>query len=148
MALLNDTKLDIIDALASIPAGKEFALAVQNGLVLSKNTFERLVDAMGDRQVAKNIQAAILCQKLLTPHDIAVMIDGFASKPYAMDIVNNIGAYCTINSHHGPSLVPLLTAGNFRILSKAGISNTSGATVTGNIAVSPIAHTAITGFTY
>jgi hypothetical protein len=145
---MNDTVLDIIDALASKPAGKEFALAVQNGSVLSKNTMARLIDAMGDKQVALNIQAAILCQKLLTPHDIAVMVDGFASKPYAMDIVNNIGAYCAINSAHGPGIVPLLTAGNYRILSEAGISNASGATVTGNIAVSPISHTAITGFTY
>jgi hypothetical protein len=146
MALLNDTVLDIIDALASIPAGKEFALAVNNGSVLSKNTMARLIDTIGDKQVALNLQAAILCQKTLSAHDIAVIIDAFSSKPYALDIVNNIGSRCFISNPAGPAVVNLGSAANYRILAESGISNASNAIVTGDIAVSPIDHTAITGF--
>jgi hypothetical protein len=42
--------------------------------------------------------------------------------------------------------VNLGSAGNFAILSKAGISNTGATAIIGNIGVSPIASTAITGF--
>ncbi|MBC8166864.1 MAG: DUF3494 domain-containing protein [Bryobacteraceae bacterium] len=42
--------------------------------------------------------------------------------------------------------VPLGTAANFAILSKAGISTTGDTAILGNIGVSPIASTAITGF--
>ena len=48
-----------------------------------------------------------------------------------------------------PAVVSLLTAGNFAVLSKAGITTTSSTTptsVTGNIGTSPIAATAMTGF--
>ena len=148
MALTTNTIIDIVDMLTDKKAGNEFAAAVVNGSVLSSDTMKRLVIAMADAQVAKNIQAAILCQRDLTKHDIEVMVDAFASKPYAMEVVNAIGTRCAIPIHHGPALVPLLTAANYRILSQAGISNASSATVTGNIAVSPIDHTAITGFTY
>ena len=48
----------------------------------------------------------------------------------------------------GPAAVSLGAASVYRILAEAGISTTSGTAITGNIAVSPIAHTAITGFTY
>jgi hypothetical protein len=46
----------------------------------------------------------------------------------------------------GPAPVDLGTAGNFVVLSKAGISTTGTTKITGNIGVSPIAATAITGF--
>ncbi len=46
----------------------------------------------------------------------------------------------------GPAAVNLLTAGNYGILSKSGISTTAGTSIVGDIAVSPIAATAITGF--
>jgi hypothetical protein len=46
----------------------------------------------------------------------------------------------------GPAPVDLGTAGNFAILSKAGISTTGTTKITGNIGASPIAATAITGF--
>ena len=46
----------------------------------------------------------------------------------------------------GPTTVNLGTAGNFVVLSKAGISTTGITKITGNIGVSPIAATAITGF--
>jgi hypothetical protein len=42
--------------------------------------------------------------------------------------------------------VELLSAGNYVILTKAGISTVPTSAITGNIAVSPIAATAITGF--
>jgi hypothetical protein len=43
--------------------------------------------------------------------------------------------------------VELLTAGNYAILAKTGISTVPTSAITGNIGVSPIAATAITGFT-
>jgi hypothetical protein len=46
----------------------------------------------------------------------------------------------------GPARVNLGTAGNFVILSKSGISTTGVTAIIGNIGVSPIASTAITGF--
>lgn len=46
----------------------------------------------------------------------------------------------------GPATVNLGTAGNFVILSKAGISTTGATKITGNIGVSPIAGTSMTGF--
>ena len=46
----------------------------------------------------------------------------------------------------GPASVDLGTAGNYVLLSKAGISTTGTTKVTGSIAVSPIAASAITGF--
>jgi len=47
---------------------------------------------------------------------------------------------------HGRQPVNLGTSGNFSILSKAGISTTGVTKIVGNIGVSPIASTAITGF--
>ena len=46
----------------------------------------------------------------------------------------------------GPGIVNLGTAGNFAILTKAGISTTGVTSVIGDIGVSPAAATAITGF--
>ncbi|CAE8581014.1 unnamed protein product [Polarella glacialis] len=46
----------------------------------------------------------------------------------------------------GPSRLPEEDAGNYAILSKAGISTVPDSAITGNIGVSPIAATAITGF--
>ena len=46
----------------------------------------------------------------------------------------------------GPAAVNLGTAGSYAILSKAGISTTGTTKITGNIGVSPIAASAITGF--
>lgn len=50
----------------------------------------------------------------------------------------------------GPGLAPgavdLGTAGNYTILAKTGITNVPTSTITGDMGVSPITHTAITGF--
>jgi Ice-binding-like len=46
----------------------------------------------------------------------------------------------------GPASVNLGTAGSYVLLSKAGISTTGATHVTGDLAVSPIAATAVTGF--
>ncbi|KAJ7509121.1 antifreeze protein [Mycena galericulata] len=46
----------------------------------------------------------------------------------------------------GPAAVNLRTAGNFAILSKSGISTVPPSVITGNIGVSPIAATGLTGF--
>lgn len=46
----------------------------------------------------------------------------------------------------GPAPVGLGTAGNFAILAKSGISTIPSSTITGDIGVSPIDRTAITGF--
>ena len=47
----------------------------------------------------------------------------------------------------GPAPVDLGTADNFVLLSKSGITNTGVTAITGNVGVSPIDSTAITGFT-
>lgn len=59
-----------------------------------------------------------------------------------------VGGFLIVDSTFaaGPATVNLGTAGNFAILSKAGISTTGTTLITGNIGVSPIASTAITGF--
>ena len=49
-------------------------------------------------------------------------------------------------SSTGPAIVNLRTAGNFAILSKSGISTTGTTLITGDIGVSPIDQTALTGF--
>jgi hypothetical protein len=46
----------------------------------------------------------------------------------------------------GPAAVNLRTAGNFAILSKTGVSTVPPSVITGNIGVSPIAATGLTGF--
>lgn len=46
-----------------------------------------------------------------------------------------------------PGAVDLGTAGNYTILAKTGITNVPTSAITGDMGVSPIAHTAITGFT-
>jgi hypothetical protein len=52
----------------------------------------------------------------------------------------------TPTPNNGPAAVNLGTAGNYVILTKSGISTTGTTHITGDIAVSPIASTAITGF--
>ena len=52
----------------------------------------------------------------------------------------------TVSVGAGPAAVNLGTAGNFVVLSKAGISTTESTAIVGDIGVSPIAATAITGF--
>src|SRR5680860_935775 len=46
----------------------------------------------------------------------------------------------------GPASVNLLSAGNFTLLAKTGISTTGSSMITGDIGVSPAAATSITGF--
>lgn len=52
----------------------------------------------------------------------------------------------TANFGEGPAPVNLRTAGDFVILTKSGITTTVGTSIVGDIGVSPIASTAITGF--
>ncbi|KAF9063330.1 fungal antifreeze protein exerts hyperactivity By constructing an inequable beta-helix [Rhodocollybia butyracea] len=46
----------------------------------------------------------------------------------------------------GPAAINLGTAGNFAILAQSGVSTVSPSSITGNIGVSPIAASALTGF--
>ncbi|KAJ7678173.1 antifreeze protein [Mycena polygramma] len=46
----------------------------------------------------------------------------------------------------GPAAVNLRTAGNYAILSKTGVSTVPPSVITGNVAVSPISATGLTGF--
>jgi hypothetical protein len=57
-----------------------------------------------------------------------------------------LSAAAMVNAASSTDPVGLGTAGDYAILSKAGISTTPGSYITGSIAVSPIAATAITGF--
>ena len=63
-----------------------------------------------------------------------------------MDRNKTVTANYTVVAPLGPGKVNLGTAGNFAILTKSGISTTGTTLITGDIGVSPIDHTAITGF--
>lgn len=63
-----------------------------------------------------------------------------------MNANKNITANFTPLAAVGPTAVNLGTAGDFAILSKAGISTTGVTSIAGDIGVSPIAATAMTGF--
>ncbi|CAE8618266.1 unnamed protein product [Polarella glacialis] len=60
-------------------------------------------------------------------------------------LIAALGAIASVSAL-GPDAVNLGTAGNYAILSKAGISTEPTSAITGDIGVSPIAATAITGF--
>jgi hypothetical protein len=75
---------------------------------------------------------------------ITTAVTDTSSNPLA---ANHVWTFTTASGAAlGPATVDLLTAGNYAVLSKAGIENTSSATVTGDIGVSPIDSTALTGF--
>jgi hypothetical protein len=60
---------------------------------------------------------------------------------------NKVWSFTTVTALAlGPAPVDLGTAGNFVLLSKSGITNTGATAITGDIGVSPIDSTAITGF--
>jgi hypothetical protein len=61
---------------------------------------------------------------------------------------SNVGSAAYTISAIGPTLPSLGAASTYRILAESGISTTSGTTIVGNLGVSPIGHTSITGFTY
>lgn len=63
-----------------------------------------------------------------------------------MNSNKNITANFTLSPPIGPGIVDLGTAGNYVTLTKAGISTTGVTSVTGDIAVSPMTATGITGF--
>ncbi|MEQ1690612.1 MAG: ice-binding family protein [Gemmatimonas sp.] len=78
-----------------------------------------------------------------------VMVAGCAND--ASNVVNPLSIESQLDRSDrrvplGPAAVNLRTAGDFVILSKAGISTTGTTSILGNIGVSPIAATAITGF--
>ena len=56
-----------------------------------------------------------------------------------------VGMAVLTGNASGATIVNLGTAGNYSILSEAGITTTAGTTIVGNIGTSPIASTAITG---
>ena len=53
---------------------------------------------------------------------------------------------CNLKTHPTAPTVGLGTAGNYAILTKAGVTTTGNTSVNGNVGVSPIAETSITGF--
>lgn len=63
-----------------------------------------------------------------------------------MNSNKNITANFTLNGPVGPGDIVLGGAGNFEILTMAGISTTGVTSITGDIGVSPMAATGITGF--
>ena len=63
-----------------------------------------------------------------------------------MNSNKNITANFTLSPPVGPGIVDLGTAGNYVTLTKSGISTTGVTSITGDIAVSPVAATGITGF--
>jgi hypothetical protein len=72
-------------------------------------------------------------------------ITDLAENPMA---ANHVWTFTTgTTMAQGPDPVSLGTAGNFVLLSKSGISTTGATSITGDIGVSPIDSTALTGFT-
>lgn len=79
---------------------------------------------------------------------------GIASSPWAANVgdVAAGGVPGVVDSgpvpapREGPDPVPLLTAGDFKILAKSGITNVPTSQVIGDMGVSPITDAAITGF--
>ena len=63
-----------------------------------------------------------------------------------MNSNKNITANFTLNASVGPGVVDLGAAGNFEALTMSGISTTGVTSITGDIGVSPMAATGITGF--
>ncbi|MDY0199597.1 MAG: ice-binding family protein [Tenuifilaceae bacterium] len=63
-----------------------------------------------------------------------------------MDANKNITANFTLKPPVGPGIVDLGTAGDFVILSKSGVSVTGVTSITGNVGVSPMDQTGLTGF--
>ena len=63
-----------------------------------------------------------------------------------MNANKNITANFTLIPPVGPTAINLGTAGDFAILTKAGISTTGVTSITGDIGVSPMAATGMTGF--
>ena len=63
-----------------------------------------------------------------------------------MNSNKNVTANFTLSAPVGPGIVDLGLAGNYEALSMAGISTTGVTSITGDIGVSPMAATGITGF--
>ncbi|KAF9014634.1 antifreeze protein [Hymenopellis radicata] len=61
-------------------------------------------------------------------------------------IISFLAALANVVVALGPAAVNLRTAGNYAILSKSGVSTVPPSIITGNVAVSPIAAIALTGF--
>jgi hypothetical protein len=74
------------------------------------------------------------------------LMTGVASAQVVSETTTPTQSTTTAASAADRAPVNLGTAGNYVILSKAGITTTGATTIVGNIGVSPIASTAITGF--
>jgi hypothetical protein len=61
-------------------------------------------------------------------------------------VVLKVWTFTTAAAGAGPAQVPLGTAGNFAILAKTGISTVPPSVITGDIGVSPVAESYMTGF--
>ena len=61
-------------------------------------------------------------------------------------ILFTVGLFGSIVFSAGPATVNLGTAGNFTILSKTAVSTTGATSITGDVGVSPVAATFLTGF--
>jgi Ice-binding-like len=86
--------------------------------------------------VVTGVQAGTTC----------VVVSSSGLKPDTVTVVVLISGTGTGGTDgHGPSLVPLGTAGSYVILAKSGISNVPMSAITGDLGVSPVTATAITG---
>jgi uncharacterized repeat protein (TIGR02543 family) len=146
-------------AIASTNATYTFTLNANRSLVanFSANTFTLNVTATNGTVVKNpsqaNYNSGSTVQLTATPNS------GYAFTSWSGDATGstnpltvtmnankNITANFTLTPAIGPGQVNLGSAGNFGILTKAGISTTGITSVQGDIGVSPAAATAITGF--
>ena len=80
--------------------------------------------------------------RIYNPIDSSITLTANLNFLFYAFIPNQIGGSTPSN----PSAVPLLTAANYEVLAKSGITNIATSHITGAMGVSPIASTAITGF--
>jgi len=80
--------------------------------------------------------------RIYNPIDSSITLTANLNFLFYAFIPNQIGS----SNPPSPSAVPLLTAANYEVLAKSGITNIATSHITGAMGVSPIASTAITGF--
>lgn len=90
MAISNNSKVYLRDALTLDSAGDELALAMANGLLLSADTLRRLGIACADDKIAAEIQSAMLGGRALSADDKRYMTDAFSSEVVSAEAVLNI----------------------------------------------------------
>jgi hypothetical protein len=91
MALSLESKSYLISGMGSTRAGNNLIDAIENQLVLSALDFTRLKDALGEDDIASNVQACILGSYALSVKDVRFVKDGFSLPESALaSVLSNL----------------------------------------------------------